>query len=236
MQPKNELPSAGHILRDEHSVDQISMAPFGDCFIHAPPCGRQFCLIAKVQCDAPDVGLVRQPRGQDFQDDRISDPGRGFDCVCLTVDPRLPGARKPIGRQKVPGSLLVQYGIVAILRDHAQRQDWLLASDGDPAGIVASLTERPAFLTRFKLIPTTLGPAKALATDRFKMGAALQRIRTYEELQRFGREQHVRWFLLLPGDMAAWPAAILDRCQFQSGAVRVFELTAAGPPPPQVLL
>jgi len=115
------------------------------------------------------------------------------------------------------------------IRDHALPSDWVLSSDGDPSAYIAGLTERTAFISRFTRFNLDPGPVGDLVRARNHLGGPLRRVRSFAQLKQFGQDHHIRWYLLLqPAHMPHWPPALLDHCQFQSGAVRVFDLGAPG--------
>jgi len=113
------------------------------------------------------------------------------------------------------------------IREHGRHSDRVLSSDGDPEGVVVALSERPAFLSRESVFLSIKGLEGNVAKSRRGLLDGLRTVQSYGGLAEFGEKFGVRWFLLRPGDMPAWPTAVRNRCVWSSGGFRLFDL--AGP-------
>ena len=52
-----------------------------------------------------------------------------------------------------------------------------------------------------------------------------------EQLAAFARQTGIRWYVLHPGDVVAWPADVLDHPAFADRGFRVYDLRPARPRP-----
>lgn len=112
----------------------------------------------------------------------------------------------------------------AYIQKHASPRERVLTSDADPIALVVSLTGLQAHVSRAGLYQSLGGPGGLLASSRKEANAKLADITRFEDLQSFGKETRVRWYLWRRQDMPKWPPELLKQAVFASGDMRVFDL------------
>jgi hypothetical protein len=106
-----------------------------------------------------------------------------------------------------------------------------IVQDGryDENFLLGGLSERRSYLAR----PTTFlrdkSPKVRAEVERRKGRLeAMKASTTRGQLAAFARQTGIRWYVLHPGDVVAWPADVLDRPAFADRGFRVYDLRAVG--------
>ncbi len=124
-------------------------------------------------------------------------------------------------------------GLVESARSIARmgsRGDLVQDGHSDENFLVAGLSERRSYLAR----PTTFlrdkSPTVRAETELRKRALeAMKAFTTREQLDAFARQTRIRWYVLHPDEVVAWPAAVLDHPAFADRGFRVYDLRPASP-------
>jgi hypothetical protein len=130
-------------------------------------------------------------------------------------------------------NLAYPMGLVESARSIARvgsRGDIVQDGRNDESFLLGALSERRSYLARPTIFLRDKSP-KIRAEVELRKGRleAMKAFTTREELDAFTRQTGIRWYVLHPDDVVAWPADVLDHPAFADRGFRVYDLQPARP-------
>ncbi len=112
---------------------------------------------------------------------------------------------------------------IDFIREHSAPTEIVQASDNDPNGITAGLTERRGYLSRPALL-LKLDEFSTLVQERFEDLTDFRCAATMPAFSDLIDQLGIRWYLLKPWSEVSWPPAVVSAPAFRSGNYQVYDL------------